>query len=192
MHVPQNNDYECIVWHQKRFNKRGFEKEMNKEKLLILQKSLTEKSFLLTTGDQGSLIVSDVCHDGDTYKRKKENGARIYGKLSVMRQFGLVGEFLSENKVCFRAKQKGKYFRIQRKADGKIFDTALLSDWPNPNNNPKYCAAVFLDEGRLKHINPELKNRHNEPKDHYVQLGPSHSTSLIDYINEKANEATKA
>jgi hypothetical protein len=183
MHVPQNNRYEFMVWNQTRFTKGAFAKAMNAAP--IKDQALLTESYMMTTGDRGSLIVDEVMNDGDAYKRKKEGDLWIYGRLSVLREFSLKGTFLTVAAVARLALAQKTYLRISRKLDGKVFEVALLSDWPEGSR--KFCAAVHRVGSCIAPLNPEPPAAYNMPKDQFTIVSQSRSTELKDLLNALAS-----
>ena len=159
-----------MIWNQRNFPKKKFFKAM--DAVCIVNSKLTKPGFLLTHGDGGWLIISPVRHNGDIYRRTDtDTGQTIYGALSVLRQFNLDCFLLSEVEVIKRALNRHDFKRIKRRSDDKMFDVAMLHDWPVVTKNP-YSCAIYLEDHTLHAINIEPKARYNKPSDQFQLVSP--------------------
>ena len=157
-----------MIWNHRRFPKKAFFKAM--DAVCVLNSKLTKTGFLLTHGDRGWLIASPVRHDGDIYSRT-DAGQTIYGALSVLKQFDLDCFLESEAQVIKRALKRYDFKRIKRCSDTKMFDVAMLHDWPVVTKNP-YSCAIYLDGNTLRSMNIEPIARYNKPEDQFQLASP--------------------
>ena len=164
-----------MIWNQGRFKKKAFFKAM--AAACIVKPKLTRTGFLLTHGDRGWLIATPVHHNGDIYRRVV-GGQTIYGALSVLRQFKLNCYLLNEAQVIDRALKKKDFKRIIRYSDSKMFDVAMLHDWPIVTKNP-YSCAIYLDGSTLHAMNIEPKARYNKPDDQFEIVCPDFMANAL-------------
>ena len=160
MHVQTNEQYEDIVWNQKRFPKPAFFRAMrglNPEK-----RELEIPGFLLTKGNYGKLLIGPVHHDGDIYRRACRQRGSVFGSASLLKKFGMdEADLFSEQQIIEMVLIRADYKRLKRHSDGKVFDVAMLSEWPDPQTRPRAC-AIYLADGIASPLNPELSSRHNQ------------------------------
>jgi hypothetical protein len=111
-----------------------------------------------------------VYHDGDIYRRTAA-GQPIYGALSILQQFNVDCYLLSEVQIIERALKRHDLKRIKRYSDGKMFDVAMLHDWPVITKN-SYSCSVYLDGNAVHTMNIEPKARYNKPDDQFEIVSP--------------------
>jgi hypothetical protein len=168
MHKLESSQYEQMIWNHRRFPKKEFFKAM--AAVSIVKSKFTKTGFLFTHGDRGSLIASPVHHNDDIYYRTA-SGQKIYGALSVLRQFNLDCFLLSEVQIIKCALKRRNFKRIKRRSDAKLFDVAMLDDWPVVTKNP-YSCAIYLEGNTLHAMNIEPKARYNKPDDQFEVVAP--------------------